>query len=304
MAKSSPARRTNRLITLVVLVLLAGAGAIAATSSSDSATTPVDTTVPDNSEEPTTDPEYLSRPADTGLSWLYHSLSAEQFDYEMPALSCAAIRKYVSADLCAVVEDNNGAFMLVGTEGFWDPQDPNSAGVVKVPLDLTVYALTRENGPVRAMSVMDGSVSMDYDGEPATLSAYTVETDAGDVLVLHKRASNEVTDSYGFYDEIQVLAVSPTGAPTVVAAYEGSNISLHGDGRGVVFESDRYASPSKSGVEQQWKTFTYLSPGKGEIFGWSETMRSGSRLRTERTVKPVLTDEYEWPNSARRGSDA
>ncbi|MEY2767599.1 MAG: hypothetical protein RI912_1262, partial [Actinomycetota bacterium] len=39
-------------------------------------------------------------------------------------------------------------------------------------------------------------------------------------------------------------------------------------------------------------------------FGWSETMRSGSRLRTDHTVKPVLADEYEWPNSARRGSDA
>ena len=303
MAKASQARRTNRLIALVAVLLLAGAGAIAATKPAPEGI-PSDSTVAESNGEPAPDLDYLSRPADTGLTWLYHSLSAEQFDYEMPELSCSAIRRYISADLCAVVSNDNGSFMLVGTEGFWDPQEPNSAGVVKIPLDLTVYALTKDNGPSRAMSVMDGSVSVDYDGEPTVLSAHTVATETGDVLVLHKRARGEVTDAYDFYDELQVIAVSPTGAPSVVAAYEGSNIAVQGDGAGVVFSSDRYASPSKSGVEPTWKTFTYLSPAEGQPYGWSETMRSGSRIPVAGKVKPVLVDEYEWPNSARRGSDA
>jgi hypothetical protein len=303
MAKASQARRTNRLIALVAVLLLAGAGAIAATKPAPEGI-PSDSTVAKGNGEPAPDLDYLSRPADTGLTWLYHSLSAEQFDYEMDELSCPAIRKYISADLCAVVSNDNGSFMLVGTEGFWDPQEPNSAGVVKIPLDLTVYALTDENGPTRAMSVMDGSVSVDYDGEPTALSAYSVATKDGGALVLHKRPQGDVTESYDFYDELQVLAVSPSGAPTVVAAYEGSGISVQGDGTGVVFASDRYASPSKSGVEPTWKTFTYLSPAEGQPYGWSETMRSGSRLRVAEKVKPVLVDEYEWPNSARRGSDA
>lgn len=303
MAKASQARRTNRLIALVAVLLLAGAGAIAATKPAPEGT-PSDSTVAESDGEPVPDLDYLSRPADTGLTWLYHSLSAEQFDYEMDELSCSAIRKYISTDLCAVVESENGSFMLVGTEGFWDPQQPNSAGVVKVPLDLTVYALTDENGPTRAMSVMDGSVSVDYDGEPTALSAYSVATKDGGALVMHKRPQGNVTESYDFYDELQVLAVSPSGAPTVVAAYEGSGITVQGDGTGVVFASDRYASPTKSGVEPTWKTFTYLSPAEGQPYGWSETMRSGPRLRVVKPVKPVLLDEYEWPNSSRRGSDA
>ncbi len=303
MAKASEAKRTNRLIALVAVLLLAGAGAIAATKSAPDGV-PSDSTVAEGNGEPAPNLEYLSRPADTGLRWLFHSLSAEQFDYEMPELSCGAIRRYISADLCAVIENDNGSFMLVGTEGFWDPQDPNSAGVVKIPLDLTVYALTEDNGPSRAMSVMDGSVSVNYDGEPTVLSAHTVATETGDVLVLHKRARGEVTDAYDFYDEIQVIAVSPTGAPTVVAAYKGSNIAVQGDGAGVVFSSDRYASPSKSGVEPTWKTFTYLSPAEGQPYGWSETMRSGSRLRVAEQVKPVLTDEFEWPSKVGRTSNA
>ena len=303
MAKASQARRTNRLIALVAVLLLTGAGAVAYTDPAADGS-PTVTTVAEGNGEPAPDLEYLSRPADTSLTWLYHSLSAEQFDYQMDELSCTAIRRYISADVCAVVESENGSFMLVGTEGFWDPQEPNSAGVVKIPLDLTVYALTNENGPTRAMSVMDGSVTVDYDGEPTALSAYSVETKGGPALVLHKRPQGSVTDSYDFYDELQVLALSPSGAPTVVAAYEGSGITVQGDGTGVVFTSDRYASPTKSGVEPTWKTFTYLSPAEGEPYGWSETMRSGPRLRVAKPVRPVLEDEYEWPNSARRGSDA
>lgn len=302
MAKSQ-ARRTNRAIALVVVLILGG-NALLAALKPEPVAGPTDTTVAVSNGDTPPDLDYLSRPADTGLTWMFHSLSAEQFDYEMNELSCSAIRRYISADLCAVVSNDNGSFMLVGTEGFWDPQEPNSAGIVKIPLDLTVYALTKDNGPARAMSVMDGSVSVDYDGEPTVLSAHTVATGTGDVLVLHKRAAHEVTDSYGFFDEVQIIDISPTGAPTVVAAYEGSNMAMQGDGTGVVMSSDRYASPSKSGAEPVWKTFTYLSPAEGQPFGWSETMRSGKRLRVAKNVKSVMVDQYEWPNSASRGSDA
>ena len=98
--------------------------------------------------------------------------------------------------------------------------------------------------------------------------------------------------------------VSPTGAPTLVAAYEGSNIHLVGDGPGIVFSSDRYASPTGSATEPKWSTLTSLFPAEGEPYSWIESMRSGPRLSVPSSVKPVLADTYEFPNSASRKADA
>jgi len=302
MAKSSQARRQNRLIGLVAVLLLILAG-LSAVRESSSGSSPSGTSTPGGTDHsnPTGS---LARPADTSLSWFNHSLSVEQFDYDMSSLSCTAMAKYITVDLCAVVKSEHGDFMVVGTEGWWDPQETNSAGIVKVPLDLTVYVLTSENGQKRAMSVMDGTVSVDYDGDATVMSAYVVKTEQGEVLALHKHPQSQASGSYDFWDELQVVAASSTGAPTLVAAYEGSNIHLVGDGSGIVFSSDRYASPTGSSSEPKWSTLTSLFPAGSESYSWNESMRSGPRLSVSSAVNPVLADTYDFPNSASTKADA
>ena len=302
MAKSSQAKRQNRLIGLVVILLLILAG-MSAVRESSSGSSPSDTSTPGGTDH-SSHSGSLVRPADTSLSWFNHSLSVEQFDYDMSSLSCTAMAKYITVDLCAVVKSGHGDFMVVGTEGWWDPQETNSAGIVKVPLDLTVYVLTSENGQKRAMSVMDGTVSVDYDGDATVMSAYVVKTDQGEVLALHKHPQSQASGSYDFWDELQVVAPSPTGAPTLVAAYEGSNIHLVGDGSAIVFSSDRYASPTGSSIEPKWSTLTSLFPAAGEPYSWSESMRSGPRLSVPSSVKPLLADSYDFPNRASAKADA
>ena len=302
MAKSSQAKRQNRLIGLVAVLLLILAG-LSAVREGSSDSSPSDISTPDGTDH-SNHTGSLTRPADTSLSWFNHSLSVEQFDYNMSSLSCTAMAKYITVDLCAVVKSELGDFMVVGTEGYWDPQETNSAGIVKVPLDLTVYVLTSENGQKRAMSVMDGTVSVDYDGDATVMSAYVVNTEQGEVLALHKHPQAQASGSYDFWDELQVVATSPTGAPTLVAAYEGSNIHLVGDGTGIVFSSDRYASPTGSSTEPKWSTLTSLFPAEGEPYSWNESMRSGPRLSVPSWVKPVLVDSYDFPNSASQKADA
>ena len=302
MARSSRAKRQNRLIGLVAVLLLVVAG-LSAVRESSSGSSPSDTSTPSGTDH-TNHTGSLARPADTSLSWFNHSLSVEQFDYDMSSLSCTAMAKYITVDLCAVVKSEHGDFMVVGTEGWWDPQETNSAGIVKVPLDLTVYVLTSENGQKRAMSVMDGTVSVDYDGDATVMSAYVVKTEQGEVLALHKQPQSQASGSYDFWDELQVVAASPTGAPTLVAAYAGSNIHLVGDGSGIVFSSDRYASPTGSFTEPKWSTLTSLFPAGGEPYSWNESMRSGPRLSVPSSVKPLLADSYDFPNSASAKADA
>ncbi|MEY4081586.1 MAG: hypothetical protein RL430_2016 [Actinomycetota bacterium] len=303
MAKSSQAKRQNRLIGLVAVLLLVVAG-LSAVRETSSGSSPSNTSTPSGTDH-SGHSGSLTRPADTSLSWFNHSLSVEQFDYNMSSLSCTAMAKYITVDLCAVVKSELGDFMVVGTEGYWDPQETNSAGIVKVPLDLTVYVLTSENGQKRAMSVMDGTVSVDYDGDATVMSAYVVNTEQGEVLALHKHPQAQASGSYDFWDELQVVATSPTGAPTLVAAYEGSNIHLVGDGTGIVFSSDRYASPTGSSTEPKWSTLTSLFPAGGEPYSWNESMRSGPRLSVRSSVKPVvLADSYDFPNSASAKADA
>ena len=164
MAKARPARRHNRLIgLLVVLGIGAGVAAWVGGNHNSSSSSP-DTTVAQG-EGPSASATDFARPADVSLSWFNHSNSVEQFDYEMSSLSCRSMADYITPDLCAVAKGKNGSFMVVGTEGYWDPNDTDSSGRVWVPLDLTVYVLTKANGKTRAMSVLDGTFQVNYDGD-------------------------------------------------------------------------------------------------------------------------------------------
>jgi len=303
MAELPSARRANRAVVVITLILLVIAGAAWVEGEPHGTPAATDTSSPGTA--PQSSPHGFLRPADTSLSWFFHSGSVEQFDYEMPSLSCTAMADYISVDLCTVVEGKGGSFMIVGTEGYWDPNEPNSRGVVNVPLDLTVYVLARGNGPARAMSILDGSLDANYDGEPTELRAYVAPTSAGEVLVLHKKARSETPAAYDYWEEVQVIAASPTGAPTLVAAYEGSNMSVTGDGAGLVLTSDRYASPSDKSREPVWNTFTYLTPATSYPYAWAESTKSGDRLDLEPEVEPRLAATYRYPSSTRgAGTDA
>lgn len=303
MAKSSQARRVNRAVGVLAVILLLASGGAWLSGREVGSVSPSDTTSPSGEPSDISAHSFL-RPADTSLSWFFHSGSREQFDYEMSSLSCGAMARYISIDLCTVVHGSGGSFMLVGTEGYWDPAEPNSRGIVNVPLDLTVYVLTKGNGPSRAMSILDGSLNVNLAGEPTDLEAYVAKTATGEVLVLHKKARAEAPAAYDFWDELQVIAASPTGAPTLVAAYEGSNIKVLGDGVGVVFESDRYASPSGSSRDPVWSTFTYLMPATGYPYSWAESMKSGDTLDIGTATAPHLAATYKFPSLRSGAKDA
>ena len=297
MAESPRAKRTNRLIGVVALLLIGASVAAWATGRDNEAPSGSPDTTASTDGGGASGTSNLSRPADTSLSWFNHSNSVEQFDYEMPRLSCKSMATYITTDLCAVVKGSTGEFMVVGTEGYWDPNETDSRGNVKIPLDLTVYVLTTVNGPSRAMSVLDGSVSVNYDDSKTYLSAYTVKTDAGDVLVLHKRPAVQAEASYDFWDELQVVAMSPRHSPELVAAYEGSNIHFIGKSGGITFSADRYASPTGSAKEPTWSSIFSLAPVDSFPYYWTESMVSGKSLNHDNHEMPVLVDTYKFPNS-------
>ena len=118
MAKgASPAKRTNRVLVSLAFLAVVGASVAAAfgsgpNASSTSTTTP---SAPSSNDIPG------ARPAETALSWFDHGFAVEQFDYEMDELSCEAVEKTITPDLCAVVGSGDNAFMMVGAEGYWDP---------------------------------------------------------------------------------------------------------------------------------------------------------------------------------------
>lgn len=296
MADSSQARRSNLAIVLVALILIGGAVAAWALGDRTTGSSVSPDTTEQNGDSAPTDTSRL-RPADTSLSWFNHSNSVEQFDYEMSRLSCKEMKTYITTDLCGVVSSANGDFMIVGTEGYWDPQEAGSDGRVMIPLDLTVYVLSTDNGPSRAMSFLDGSIHVDYDGTRTELTVSIVNTPEGQVLVLHKRPQSQADAAYDFWDELQIIAASPTGAPTLVAAYEGSNIHFVGHQTGVMFSADRYASPTGSAREPEWSSIYTLMPDGMYPYAWTESVSSGRGLSATGHETPDLVDIYEFPNS-------
>ena len=94
MARTSQAKRQNRLIGLVAVLLLVVAG-LSAVREGSSGSSPSDTSTPGhtgNSSHTGT----LTRPADVSLTWFNHALSVEQFDYNMSSLSCTDMASYIT----------------------------------------------------------------------------------------------------------------------------------------------------------------------------------------------------------------
>jgi hypothetical protein len=245
-----------------------------------------------SSEEPTVR-ALGARPAETSLSWFDHSFDAEQFDYEMPSLSCASIEKVITPDLCSVANTSHGSFMLVGSEGYWDPQEEDSNGIVWAPLNLTVFTQRSDHDTPRAISVLDGIIEKQYTANKAQVDAYVATIAGEEMLVLHKRLSKTDSDPYSFIEEVQVIAMSKSGAPLVVATYAGSGLRVAATTNHIEISTLRYLTSAQSS-DDQWFTRIVLSPNDSDGAQLIETVTSGpSPVKQGAGMK--LIDTYVFP---------
>ena len=234
-----------------------------------------------------------ARPAETAYSWFDHSFNAEQFDYEMPELSCASVAKVITLDLCSVADTSYGSFMLVGSEGYWDPQEKDSDGLVWVPLNLTVFTQRSDHDTPRAISVLDGIIDKQYTANKAQVDVYVASVGGQQMLVLHKRLSKASADPYSFTEEVQVIAMSKTGAPTVVATYAGSAVRVAASDTHIEVSTLRYLTSAQSS-EDKWYTRIVLTPNDSNGINMDETVTSGpSPVRQGAGLD--LLDSYVFP---------
>lgn len=290
MARGGTARRTNGALVLAtaMALLLAGAAAVFGERRVTPSTGPT-TTAP---ERPQVDGTGI-RPADVARSWFDHGTAREQFDYSMNALSCDELAKYMTLDLCAVATAESGSFMLVGTESFWDPDDTDADGISWVPFDLTVFTMRRDAG-ARAVSVLDGYTEKAYSRLKAQLDLYRAEVNGDEVLVLVKRLAPGAGDAYDYTESVQVLAASGSGAPTLVASYEGANVQVASTGRALVVTSLRYGPPGDPDAEGNWFSKVTLTPSTREPYAWDETITSGT-TEGARDAGMTLLGTYTFP---------
>jgi hypothetical protein len=293
MAKStSSAKRTNRVLASAVIVVLLGAAIAASVQFSGEAS------APSTSDAPVVTPPANStgsRPAEIGYSWFDHGFASEQIDFDMPALSCASVADTITPDLCAVARATSGAFMLVGTEGFWDPEELDADGTSWVPLDLTVFVMRTDIEGPRAISVLDGSTEKAYTDVGVSIDLYTANIDGDDVLVLHKRLTNSSDDPFSFRESVQILAMSPTGAPTLVATYEGHQMRVAASGSTIEMSSLRYRT-SNTSPNPQWFTRVSVKPSARDIalYSWDEIVTSNdAEIPSGQDMKLQAT--YDFP---------
>ena len=275
MAKStSSAKRTNRILAAAVVVVLLGATVAASVQFTSEASAPSTSDVPLVTAPTNTTG---NRPAEIGYSWFDHGFASEQIDFDMPALSCTSVANTITPDLCAVARAKSGAFMLVGTEGFWDPAEIDTDGTAWVPLDLTVFVMRTDMEGPRAISVLDGSTEKAYTDVGVSVDLYTANIAGDDVLVLHKRLTNSTDDPFSFRESVQILAMSPTGAPTLVATYEGYRLRVAASESTVEMSSLRYRT-SNTSPNPQWFTRVSVKPSLRDIalYSWEETVTSNA----------------------------
>jgi hypothetical protein len=287
-------------LAAAVVVVLLGATVAASVQVSGEAS------APSTSDAPLVTPPVNhagSRPAEIGYSWFDHGFASEQIDYDMPALSCASVADTITPDLCAVARATSGAFMLVGTEGFWDPEEIDTDGTAWVPLDLTVFVMRTDVQGPRAISVLDGSTEKAYTDIGVSVDLYTANIDGDDVLVLHKRLTNSTDDPFSFRESVQIIAMSPTGAPTLVATYEGHQLRVAASGSTIEMSSLRYRT-SNTSPNPQWFTRVSVKPSLREsaLYSWDEIVTSND-LEVPLGQGMELQATYDFPIASQRSSN-
>lgn len=289
---ATSAKRTNRALLVVAVSIMAVAGVTAALTGTQDSTTVATTTAPVVSA-PTN--QIGRRPAETGYSWFNHGFAAEQFDAQMPSLSCMSMAEWITADLCGVARGGAGAFMVLGTEGFWDPNEVDADGLAWIPFDLTVFVMRDDpEGPL-AVSVMDGFTNKAYTNVGVTIDLYSATIDSEQVLVLHQRLSDEEADAFDYRESIQVMVMSPTGAPTIVATYEGYQLRVAATGSSIELSSLRYRTTSTSPTERFFTRVSLLPATSNSINTEWDEIATTSTVEVPHTQAMTPLDTYSFP---------
>ena len=285
MAKqASEAKRTNRVLGVLVVLLLIGAGAVALfvepSTSSDATVVPGD------------DASMLGvRPAETSRSNFSAGWGIEQYDFQMNALSCSELNTHITTDLCAVAKTKHGDFMFSATESYWDETDSETT------LEMSLFGFQDNNGWKRATGRLDAQMVRDLDGVQVKIDLYRTEVHGDEVLIAHRHPVDDSVNGFDVSDQVFIIAASPTGAPTVVAWYNGPDISFEVDGKNITLLYKRYGVATESGTLQQgWNTQVRLFPSARVPFGWDEQITTGPALRDVMDAVPVvLVDSYTFP---------
>jgi hypothetical protein len=113
------------------------------------------------------------------------------------------------------------------------------------------------------------------------------------MLVIHKRLSKTTADPYSFTEEVQVIAMSKTGAPTVVATYAGSAVRVAATANHIEISTLRYLTSTQSS-EDKWHTRIVLKPSDSEDIRMDETVTSGP-APVKQGAGLELLDSYKFP---------
>ena len=93
------------------------------------------------------------------------------------------------------------------------------------------------------------------------IDLYRIEVHGDEVLIVHRHPVDEPVNGYNVSDQVLIIAASPTGAPTVVAWYNGPDISVEVDGKNITLLYKRISVATESGTLQQgWNTQLRLFP--------------------------------------------
>jgi hypothetical protein len=289
MAKQrSEAKRTNRVLGVLVVLLLIGAGAVALFV--EPSTSPDATVVSGN------DATTLNvRPAEVSRSNFSAGWGIEQYDFQMNALSCSELNTHITTDLCAVARTKHGDFMFSATESYWDETDSETT------LEMSLFGFQDNNGWKRATGLLDAQMVRDLDGVQVKIDLYRTEVNGDEVLIAHRHPVDDSVNGFDVSDQVFIIAASPTGAPTVVAWYSGPDISFEVDGKNITLLYKRYGVATESGTLQQgWNTQVRLFPSGRVPYGWDEQITTGPALRDVMDAVPViLVDSYTFPVHSR-----
>jgi len=285
MAKQrSEAKRTNRVLGVLIVLLLIGAGAVALFVEPSTSS---DATVVSGNDGTTLG----VRPAEVSRSNFSAGWGIEQYDFQMNALSCSELNTHITTDLCAVAKTRHGDFMFSATESYWDETDSEAI------LEMSLFGFQDDNGWKRATGLLDAQMVRDLDGVQVKIDLYRTEVHGDEVLIAHRHPVDDTVNGYDVSDQVFIIAASPTGAPTVVAWYNGPDISFEVDGKNITLLYKRYGVATESGTLQQgWNTQVRLFPSGRVPYGWDEQITTGPELRDVMDAVPViLVDSYTFP---------
>ena len=282
--KASEAKRTNRVLGVLVGLLLIGAGAVALFVEPSTSS---DATVVSGNDGTTLG----VRPAEVSRSNFSAGWGIEQYDFQMNALSCSELNTHITTDLCAVAKTKHGDFMFSATESYWDETDSETT------LEMSLFGFQDNNGWKRATGLLDAQMVRDLDGVQVKIDLYRTEVNGDEVLIAHRHPVDDTVNGFDVSDQVFIIAASPTGAPTVVAWYNGPDISFEVDGKNITLLYKRYGVATESGTLQQgWNTQVRLFPSDRVPYGWDEQITTGPALRDVMDAVPViLVDSYTFP---------